>query len=147
MGVTGGAAVNRMLEQKFAAIERAIRNEIRRTGDMVRRDADSNAASLGIMVDGAYLRIAGNVHGASFEAGNGYRIWVDGGKYAAYLEFGTGAYAERTVGKYDMKWQELAFEFYVNGKGHLPARPYLYPAWVQNTTGMVDRMRSKLRAI
>ena len=43
--------------------------------------------------------------------------------YSAYVEFGTGARVEVPSG-----WEKLAWEFYVNGKGYLPAQPYLIPA-------------------
>lgn len=43
---------------------------------------------------------------------------------AAYLEFGTGAFVQVAP-----EWKDLAYAFYVNGKGYLPPRPYLYPAW------------------
>lgn len=49
--------------------------------------------------------------------------------YAAYIEFGTGPYAAKYVSILPKQWQELAMTFYVNGKGRLPAHPFLYPAF------------------
>lgn len=49
--------------------------------------------------------------------------------YAAYVEFGTGPYAAKYVSILPKQWQELAMTFYVNGKGRLPAHPYLYPSF------------------
>lgn len=43
---------------------------------------------------------------------------------AAYVEFGTGARVQVAE-----EWKDLAWQFYVNGKGYLPPTPYLYPAW------------------
>ena len=43
---------------------------------------------------------------------------------AAYLEFGTGAYFDKSH-----EWKDIASEFFVNGKGYMPAHPFLYPAY------------------
>lgn len=48
--------------------------------------------------------------------------------YAAYVEFGTGQFAAKTVAPYDKDWQDHAMEFYKNGEGKMPATPMLYPA-------------------
>jgi hypothetical protein len=144
--VKGLAGVKLMLSNKFSQVEREVKNEIARTGDMIRRDADLNASSIGFFdSNGVWVRIAGKIHGSSFNSNTGYRIWVNAGDMAAYLEFGTGSYY---VGAgYSKEWQDIAFEFFVNGEGTLPSRPYLYPAWVKNTTGMVARMRLRLNKI
>lgn len=49
--------------------------------------------------------------------------------YAAYVEFGTGRFAAAYVPQLPPEWQALALTFYVNGKGRLPAHPFLYPAF------------------
>ena len=49
--------------------------------------------------------------------------------YAAYLEFGTGKYASNYVPSIDEEWQILAKQFYKNGQGRTPERPYLYPSY------------------
>lgn len=48
--------------------------------------------------------------------------------YAAYVEFGTGRFAAAHVPTLPKEWQDLALTFFVNGKGTLPAHPFLYPA-------------------
>lgn len=53
---------------------------------------------------------------------------VAGTDYAAYIEFGTGPYAASYVPTLSEEWQSIAKQFYVNGKGRMPARPYLYPS-------------------
>ena len=50
-------------------------------------------------------------------------------EYAAYVEFGTGPFAAKYVKQLPIEWQKYALTFYVNGKGRLPAHPYLYPAF------------------
>lgn len=53
-----------------------------------------------------------------------YSVNVTGVPMAAYIEFGTGAFIQIAP-----EWKDLAWSFYVNGKGMLHAKPYLYPAW------------------
>ena len=53
-----------------------------------------------------------------------YTINVNELPIGAYVEFGTGARV-----KVAPEWKDLAWQFYVNGKGYLPPSPYLYPAW------------------
>lgn len=48
--------------------------------------------------------------------------------YAPYLEFGTGPYAASYVKSLEPEWEALAKTYFVNGKGHMPARPYMVPA-------------------
>lgn len=43
---------------------------------------------------------------------------------AAYYEFGTGAYVDVPVGL-----EDYAMQFYVNGKGVIPAHAFLFPAF------------------
>lgn len=49
--------------------------------------------------------------------------------YAAYLEFGTGRYAANYVPSLEPEWEALAKQFYKNGQGTTPERPYLYPSY------------------
>ena len=53
-----------------------------------------------------------------------YNVNVNAVPIGAYVEFGTGA-------KVDVpdEWKDLAWQFYVNGKGYLPPTTYLYPAF------------------
>ena len=53
-----------------------------------------------------------------------YSVNVTGVPMAAYIEFGTGAFIQIAP-----EWKDLAWSFYVNGKGMLHAKPYFYPAW------------------
>lgn len=54
-----------------------------------------------------------------------YRWWVSVNvKYAPYIEFGTGTNVE-----VPQEWKELAWSYYVNGKGFMHPKPFLYPAY------------------
>lgn len=54
---------------------------------------------------------------------------VAGTFYAPYMEFGTGRFAANYVPSLDTEWEALAKQFYVNGQGTIPPRPYLYPSY------------------
>ena len=62
--------------------------------------------------------------------------------YAAYVEFGTGKHAASYVPTLDPEFQSLAKTFYVNGKGRMPQRPYLIPAYLQEGQRMVDKLKN-----
>ena len=53
-----------------------------------------------------------------------YEVNVNNVPIAAYVEFGTGTFVEVPP-----EWKEMAWAFYVNGKGWMQPQPYLYPAW------------------
>lgn len=144
--ITGLDKCLSMLTTKFVRIENAIQDEIIRTGEAIKNDANTLASGIGFFdPNGNWVLLNGKVRGVTFDNGHGYRIWVDAGAMGAYIEFGTGEYAGYTVGAYDPEWRELAHTFYVNGKGRLPSRPYMHPAWVKNTTGLIDRLRKKIQ--
>lgn len=144
--ITGLDDAIRRLTTQFVRIENAITDEIIKTGHDIQSDAAAMAAGIGFFdPSGNWVVLSGKVNGVSFNAGNGYKIWVDAGSMGAYIEFGTGEYAGYTVGGYDPEWRDLAYTFYVNGKGKLPSRPYMHPAFIKNTTGLIDRLRQKIK--
>lgn len=68
-------------------------------------------------------------------------INVGAGKIGAYVEFGTGPYAEQLVPTLPQEWQDLAKTFYVNGQGTLRAAPYLYPNYLRFSNGLPQRIQ------
>lgn len=52
-------------------------------------------------------------------------------KIAAYIEFGTGRFASELLTRYPKEVQDLARQYYVNGQGRLPYKPYLIPAFLR----------------
>lgn len=48
--------------------------------------------------------------------------------YAPYVEFGTGAYASEYLKDKDKDMRDYAYNFYVNGKGTMPAKPSMFPS-------------------
>lgn len=68
--------------------------------------------------------------------------WVVGfsAKYAPYQEFGTGPYVEVPTG-----FEDFAMEFYVNGKGHVQAQPFLLPAFFEERDKAVVTLEEAIR--
>lgn len=60
----------------------------------------------------------------------------------AYIEFGTGVFV-----KVAPEWKDLAWQFYVNGKGRLHAHPYLYPAYEKGRKDFIKALKAKIRQI
>ena len=50
----------------------------------------------------------------------------DGNDMAAYIEFGTGLSAREILAPYPEWVRRIAIQFYVNGKGLLQGKPYLF---------------------
>lgn len=75
---------------------------------------------------------------ATMHAGN-----VSGDDIAAYLEFGTGRFAKAYLAGHSSAVQKFAYTFYVNGKGRLPAHPYLLPSFFEEG----ERLREKLKGL
>lgn len=64
--------------------------------------------------------------------------------YAPYIEFGTGPYAASYLASKEQEWQDLAKQYYVNGRGNTPATPYFYPAVKQQTEKLLARIKAIL---
>lgn len=58
----------------------------------------------------------------------------------AYLEFGTGKFAQRYLASIDPKYRDVAMKFYVNGKGTLRPHPYLIPAYSQEKKRLISKL-------
>lgn len=62
--------------------------------------------------------------------------------YAAFIEFGTGQFAAAYVSALPIEIQEYAMTFFVNGKGRLPARPFLFPALEANIIKLKEHLKT-----
>ena len=60
-------------------------------------------------------------------------------QYAPYVEFGTGTEVQIPLGL-----EDYAMTFYVNGKGRLPARPFLFPAWFKEQREFMKRIKEAM---
>lgn len=63
---------------------------------------------------------------------------------AAYSEFGTGNFAAVLLAHYPEDWKNMARQYYINGKGRLPASPSLYNAFVKNTMNIAEKVVEKI---
>ena len=66
--------------------------------------------------------------------------------YSAYFEFGTGKYAATYVPNLDEEWQVLARKYFIDGKGTIPDRAFLYPSVKAVFPKMVKRINNILNA-
>jgi hypothetical protein len=64
--------------------------------------------------------------------------------YAAYVEFGTGPYAESYVPSLDPEWQEYAATFKKATPGHTKQQPFFYPSINKIFPIMIERMKKVL---
>ena len=115
--------------------------------DAIRRMA-ANLGNVTKEVDASRDRIAQD---AQAMAPPGVRIEVRGddivaeGVFAAYMEFGTGQFAERYLTDLPEEWQELAAQFYKNGRGMIPDQPYLYPAFAAERERLIRNIKEALK--
>ena len=56
----------------------------------------------------------------------------DPANMAAYVEFGTGLSAAQILAPYPQWVKDIAYEYYVNGKGTLIGKPYLFNNFLKN---------------
>lgn len=77
---------------------------------------------------------------------NGYRVSLfSDNELAAYIEFGTGRYAEQYLSGKPQEMRDEAIKFYVNGEGTLPARPYLFPAFYKYRDEIIRVLEQRLQ--
>lgn len=69
------------------------------------------------------------------------------GKISAYVEFGTGNYAQALLSTMPDDWVDMAREFYVNGLGRVPASPYLYPSYRQGKKELLENIKKNIESL
>ena len=74
-------------------------------------------------------------------------VWevASNANYSAYVEFGTGVYAASYVPTLPKEIQEYARQFYVNGKGTIPARPFLFNSFLEERVQLVKRIKEIIK--
>lgn len=75
---------------------------------------------------------------------NGYKtvISVNQLPMGAYIEFGTGTYVEVAD-----EWKDIAWQFYVNGKGQLHPHPFFYPAFNEGRDRYLQDLKDALETL
>ncbi|MFD2597523.1 hypothetical protein ACFSQ3_01060 [Sphingobacterium corticis] len=138
------------LKANFARKHKGYRNATRHASRLVGNNVE-NAAKLN-----APVKIDSLIYGevVSDQNGYGYAIRVKAmpgsgmmKNMPIYLEFGTGLYAASYVPTLPKEWQEVAKQFYINGKGKTKVHSFLYPAWNTHSTRFKEAVRSGLRSV
>jgi Bacteriophage protein of unknown function (DUF646). len=72
---------------------------------------------------------------------NGFKsiISVNQVPMGAYIEFGTGTYVEVAE-----EWKNIAWQFYINGRGQMHPHPYFYPAFIEGRNRYLQDLRNAL---
>lgn len=71
-----------------------------------------------------------------------HTVYVNNVPIGAYVEFGTGAYVDVPA-----EWSDMAWEFYINGRGYLRPHPYLYPAYTRGKAQYEKDLRNLLETL
>lgn len=119
----------------------------------LQEDVDAELTASALNID----NMAKSLSPANFGGGGGLRgkFYVETGQkftkvvgnsseYAAYQEFGTGLHAENYVPSLPKDWQKYAMTFFVNGKGRVPAHPFMYPAYEVERPLLIKRIKKIL---
>lgn len=71
-------------------------------------------------------------------------IYTDN-EIAAYIEFGTGAYAKEYLSGKPTEMVEEAMKFFVSGKGRLEAHPYLFPIYYKYKVKLMEDLDKRIQ--
>ncbi|QIY92241.1 HK97 gp10 family phage protein [Chryseobacterium gallinarum] len=86
--------------------------------------------------------IAQSINARSDENGFKTVISVNQVPMGAYIEFGTGTYVEVAD-----EWKDIAWQFYVNGRGQLHPHPYFYPAFNEGRNKYLQDLQEALQRL
>lgn len=76
---------------------------------------------------------------------NGYTVTIfSDEEVAAYIEFGTGDFAKAYLAGKPAEVVAEAIKFFVNGKGKMPAQPYLFPAYLARRDAILDLIDTRI---
>lgn len=137
--IKGLATVTNALKKKGAAIEQGVKDQLLLAASNIEADAyrDRPSDKIEIFKDQSSSGLTQTIEASSF--GNV--------PLAAYLEFGTGSGYKAIEGTLEPEARELARQFYVNGQGRLPARPYLLPAYYRHRKIFLSNLRKLVKKI
>lgn len=142
--INGLKELRRKISQKGfeAQVNKSMKDYVKK----VVSDAKSKAPSvITFMDDGASTSQSTNVGSSIFGFyKNGVAEFDVADPQGPYIEFGTGRFAAEQVSQYSKEWQDLAFQFYENGKGTLMSYPYMYPAITENEQEILKSLEKNL---
>lgn len=124
--------INR-LKEKGRDVRIEVETEIQAAGTKTALNASINLSRYGGGL--------GNLLSSISADGSGLEVEIVAAKfYAPYVEFGTG---ERV--KVPSGLEDYAMQFFVSGKGKMPARPYLFPAFFVQKEVLLRRIKEILK--
>lgn len=129
--ISGVTAALKKIENLGPQAEKIVNAEISAFALDTTNDAKTN-----VPVDLGYLRNSIQYQVGKLEAFINVNAF-----YAAYVEFGTGAKVFESSFAFTSEMKSYAATFFVNGKGTLPARPYLFPAYEKNRLLLIERLK------
>lgn len=123
------ADINKYKEDTIGKIKGVIEDTAKDIEIEARRDAPTFL----VKADGTYgntnLGIGQMIDTVFLDRGLTAKVGIQGEEpLPAYMEFGTGLSAKEILAPYPDWVKKIAMEFYVNGRGTLRGKPFLYPA-------------------
>lgn len=125
--------------------DKAIKRTLNATSNFISTKASSNAQALtGYRYAGKPVNADENFYQISRSINNekindySYKVYQNS-VIGAYVEFGTGAYVDVPMG-----WNDVAWSYYVNGKGYMSAQPYFIPAVKDGEKYLQEQMKNAL---
>ena len=103
------------------------------------RDIEADAKMNAARIQGAPPDLKTSISNKVVDRGLGAEVTQNLVPIGAFIEFGTGTFVVVAD-----EWKDMAWEFYVNGKGRLPAAPYMYPAYVKGRINYIDSLEKGL---
>ena len=120
VGVKNLAVVTNAIKKYGERVQRDVQDEIAKQTTNITLEADNKKPD-GIFINNKITPMTGIVMASAYV----------NDKIAAYIEFGTGRFASELLTRYPKEVQDLARQYYVNGQGRLPYKPYLIPAFLR----------------
>ena len=114
----------------FNDVVRLVTDAIKEVEILATRDAPSFINISSAFENKGLTGIVGVMQGGEVDIYEGGEVVgsvnKDGNEMAAYIEFGTGLSAVQILAPYPKWVRDIAWQFYVNGKGLLQGKPYLF---------------------
>lgn len=136
--VTGVNELIRQLKSFGADAERALKGEIAGISFQIEEDAKQNASA----IPNAPPEVVQMINRTVINDGLTAVINQNALPIGAYIEFGTGVYVRVAP-----EWKDMAWQFYVNGKGRLKAHPYMYPAFIKGRDDFMITLTRKIEVL
>ena len=74
-------------------------------------------------------------------------VETNAGDVAAWVEFGTGQSAKSYLMTVSKEWREVAQKYYVNGRGTIIAKPYLYNNFLKYQLNTIKELTALLKNV